>query len=204
MSEMATVSRLRAYRKTYMAMLISSILSLIASLVLSYDAVKLAANPGIKLSCDVNAIVSCGKVARSWQSNLLGFPNAFLGLMSEPVVIAIAVAGLGLVVFPRWFLRAAHIFYTLGLTFAFWLLSQSFFVIKALCPWCLLVTVSTVTVFSTISRINIMENTWNLSDERKEKLVSFLNRGWGRVLYTFTYSFLALAIFLKYGTKLIQ
>ena len=185
-------------------MLISSILSLIASLVLSYDAVKLAANPGIKLSCDVNAIVSCGKVARSWQSNLLGFPNAFLGLMSEPVVIAIAVAGLGLVVFPRWFLRAAHIFYTLGLTFAFWLLSQSFFVIKALCPWCLLVTVSTVTVFSTISRINIMENTWNLSDERKEKLVSFLNRGWGRVLYTFTYSFLALAIFLKYGTKLIQ
>ena len=204
MSEMATVSRLRAYRKTYMAMLISSILSLIASLVLSYDAVKLAANPGIKLSCDVNAIVSCGKVARSWQSNLLGFPNAFLGLMSEPVVIAIAVAGLGLVVFPRWFLRAAHIFYALGLTFAFWLLSQSFFVIKALCPWCLLVTVSTVTVFSTISRINIMENTWNLSDERQEKLVSFLNRGWGRVLYTFTYSFLALAIFLKYGTKLIQ
>ena len=204
MSEVATVSRLRAYRKTYMAMLISSTLSLIASLVLSYDAVKLAANPGIKLSCDVNAIVSCGKVARSWQSNLLGFPNAFLGLMSEPVVIAIAVAGLGLVVFPRWFLRAAHIFYALGLTFAFWLLSQSFFVIKALCPWCLLVTVSTVTVFSTISRINIMENTWNLSDERQEKLVSFLNRGWGRVLYTFTYSFLALAIFFKYGTKLIQ
>ena len=204
MSEVVTVSRLRAYRKTYMAMLISSTLSLIASLVLSYDAVKLAENPGIKLSCDVNAIVSCGKVARSWQSNLLGFPNAFLGLMSEPVVIAIAVAGLGLVVFPRWFLRAAHIFYALGLTFAFWLLSQSFFVIKALCPWCLLVTVSTVTVFSTISRINIMENTWNLSDERQEKLVSFLNRGWGRVLYTFTYSFLALAIFFKYGTKLIQ
>ena len=204
MSEIATVSRLRAYRKTYIAMLISSTLSLIASLVLSYDAVKLAANPGIKLSCDVNAIVSCGKVARSWQSNLLGFPNAFLGLMSEPVVIAIAVAGLGLVVFPRWFLRAAHIFYALGLIFAFWLLSQSFFVIKALCPWCLLVTVSTVTVFSTISRINIMENTWNLSEERKEKWVSFLNRGWGRVLYTFTYSFLALAIFFKYGTKLIQ
>ncbi len=204
MSEMATVSRLRSYRKTYIAMLVSSTLSLIASLVLSYDAVKLAANPGIKLSCDVNAIVSCGKVARSWQSSLLGFPNAFLGLMSEPIVIAVAVAGLGLVAFPRWFLRAAHIFYALGLIFAFWLLSQSLFVIKALCPWCLLVTVSTVTVFSTISRINVMENTWNLSEERQEKMMSFLNRGWGRVLYTFTYSFLALAIFFRYGTKLIQ
>ncbi len=204
MSELITVSRLRGYRKTYIAMLVSATLSLIASLVLSYDAVKLAANPGIKLSCDVNAIVSCGKVARSWQSSLLGFPNAFLGLMSEPVVIAVAVAGLGLVAFPRWFLRAAHLFYALGLIFAFWLLSQSFFVIKALCPWCLLVTVSTVTVFSTISRINIMENTWGLSEERHAGLVNFLNRGWGRVLYTFTYSFLALAIFLKYGTKLIS
>lgn len=204
MSEIAAINRLRVYRKTYIAMLVSSTLSLIASLVLSYDAIKIAAQPTVKLACDINAIVSCGKVARSWQSNLLGFPNAFLGLMSEPVVIAVAVAGLGLVAFPRWFLRAAHIFYALGLAFAFWLLSESFFVIKALCPWCLLVTLSTVTVFSTMSRINIMENTWGLSEERHERLVNFLDRGWGRVIYTFTYSFLALAIFFKYGTKLIH
>ena len=149
MSETGTIERLRVYRKTYVAMLVSSTLSLIASLVLSYDAVKLAANPTGKLSCDVNAVVSCGKVARSWQSHLLGFPNAFLGLMTEPVVIAVAVAGLGLVAFPRWFLRTAHVVYAAGLLFALWLLSQSFFVIKAFCPWCLLVTASTITVFST-------------------------------------------------------
>jgi uncharacterized membrane protein len=199
MSETGVIERLRVYRKTYVAMLVSSTLSLIASLVLSYDAIKLAENPGSKLSCDVNAIVSCGKVARSWQSHLLGFPNAFLGLMSEPVVIAIAVAGLGLVAFPRWFLRAAHIFYAAGLIFALWLLSQSFFVIKAFCPWCLLVTASTITVFSTMTRINIMENTWALSPERHEKLVALLTRGWGRVAYTFIYCFLGIAIVFKYG-----
>ena len=199
MSETGVVERLRAYRKTYIAMLVSSILSLIASLVLSYDAVKLAANPNGKLSCDVNAVVSCGKVARSWQSHLLGFPNAFLGLMTEPVVIAVAVAGLGLVAFPRWFLRTAHVVYAAGLIFALWLLSQSFFVIKAFCPWCLLVTASTITVFSTMSRINIMENTWQLSPERHEKLVTFLNKGWGRVAYTFIYCFLGIAIVFKYG-----
>jgi len=180
-------------------MLISSILSLIASLVLSYDAIKLAANPSGKLSCDVNAVVSCGKVARSWQSHLLGFPNAFLGLMTEPVVIAVAVAGLGLVTFPRWFLRTAHIVYSAGLIFALWLLSQSFFVIKAFCPWCLLVTVSTITVFSTMTRINVMENTWSLSPEMHEKFVHFLDRGWGRVAYAFIYCFLGLAIIFKYG-----
>ncbi len=199
MSETGSLERLRSYRKTYIAMLVSSILSLIASLVLSYDAIKIAENPSGKLSCDVNAIVSCGKVARSWQSHLLGFPNAFLGLMSEPVVIAIAVAGLGLVTFPRWFLRAAHLVYAAGLLFAFWLLSQSFFVIKAFCPWCLLVTASTITVFSTMSRINIMENTWSLKGNLHEKFIRSLDRGWGRVAYTFIYCFLGVAIVLKYG-----
>lgn len=199
MDETEQLAGLRVYRKTYIAMLVSSTLSLIASLVLSYDAIKLAANPAGKLSCDVNAIVSCGKVARSWQSHLLGFPNAFLGLMTEPVVIAVAVAGLGLVAFPRWFLRTAHLVYAAGLIFALWLLSQSFFVIKAFCPWCLLVTVSTITVFSTMTRINVMENTWNSSPAFQEKSVNFLNRGWGRVAYTFIYFVLALAILLKYG-----
>jgi uncharacterized membrane protein len=202
MSEIGTVERLRAYRKTYWAMLVSSTLSLIASLVLSYDAVKLAGSPASKLSCDINAVVSCGKVAKSWQSTLLGFPNSFLGLMLEPVVITVAIAGLSLVVFPRKFMRVAHVGYGLGLLFAFWLLSQSLFVIHALCPWCLLVTISTVTVFSTITRIVILENVWNFSEEFQGKLVNFLDRGWGRVLYTITYAVLILAIYFKYGQDL--
>ena len=199
MTELSTMERMRSYRKTFVAMLISSSLSLWAALVLSNDAIKIAGDPNAKLSCDVNAIVSCGKVARSWQSHLLGFPNAFLGMMTEPVVIAVAVAGIGMVAFPRWFLKTAHIVYTAGLIFALWLLSQSFFVIKAFCPWCLLVTASTITVFSTMTRINILENTWGLSEERQAKLVDFLNRGWGRVAYTFIYCFLGIAIVLKYG-----
>jgi uncharacterized membrane protein len=202
MSETGTVERLRAYRKTYWAMLVSSTLSLIASLVLSYDAVKLAGSPASKLSCDINAVVSCGKVAKSWQSTLLGFPNSFLGLMLEPVVITVAIAGLSLVVFPRKFMRVAHVGYGLGLLFAFWLLSQSLFEIHALCPWCLLVTISTVTVFSTITRIVILENVWNFSEEFQGKLVNFLDRGWGRVLYTVTYAVLILAIYFKYGQDL--
>ena len=199
-----TIEQIRGYRKTYIAMLVSSTLSLIASLVLSYDAVKLAAKPSSKLSCDINAIVSCGKVAKSWQSNLLGFPNAFLGLMCEPIVICVAIAGLSLVVFPKWFMRTAHVIYGIGLLFALWLLSQSFFVIKAFCPWCLLVTVSTITVFSTMSRIVTMENTWGLSEEKHSKAVAFLDRGWGKVIYTSVYAVLALAIYFKYGKQIIS
>jgi uncharacterized membrane protein len=204
MSETGTVERLRQYRKTYWAMLVSSTLSLIASLVLSYDAVKLAGAPTSKLSCDINAIVSCGKVAKSWQSSLLGFPNSFIGLMLEPVVMTVAIAGLSLVAFPRKFMRVAHVGYGLGLLFAFWLLSQSLFVIHALCPWCLLVTISTVTVFSTITRVSIFENIWNLRDDRHQALINFLDRGWGRVIYTVTYAVLILGIYFKYGQDLFS
>jgi uncharacterized membrane protein len=203
MSETGTVQRLRAYRKTYWAMLVSATLSLIASLVLSYDAIKLAATPSGKLACDINAVISCGKVAKSWQSELLGFPNSFIGLMLEPVIITVAIAGLSLVSFPRTFMRVAHVGYGLGLVFALWLLSQSLFVINALCPWCLLVTISTVTVFSTITHVAIMENIWSLSIERHEKLVDFLDRGWGRVIYTVTYAVLILAIYFKYGQEIL-
>lgn len=204
MIETGTIERLRAYRKTYIAMLVSSVLSLIASLVLSIDAIKLAASPTDKLSCNINAVLSCGKVASSWQSQLLGFPNSFIGLMTEPVVITVAIAGLGLVAFPRWFMRVAHVVYGLGLIFALWLLSQSFFVINALCPWCLLVTGSTITVFSTISRVVLLENTWNFSEQRQEKIVAFLDKGWGRVIYTGAYVTITMAIILKYGNQLFS
>ena len=199
MTELTSIQRALSYRKTYIFMLVSSLASLVASLVLSVEAISIAKNGAAKFACDVNAIVSCGKVARSWQSNLLGFPNSFIGLMCEPVVISVAVAGLGLVMFPKWFLKTALIVYGLGLAFAFWLLSQSFFVIKAFCPWCLLVTISTVTVFSTMLRINLRENTFNLTAERQEKVVNFLDKGWDHVIVAAVYSIILIAIFIKYG-----
>jgi len=188
-----------SHRKTYITMLVSSLLSLAASLVLSVDAISLAKNANSKLFCDINAVVSCGKVALSWQSNLLGFPNAYIGLICEPVVITLAMAGLGRTQFPKWFLKTALAVYFVGLSFAFWLLSQSFFVIKAFCPWCLVVTISTVTVFSTMLRVNLYENTFNMSEATHEKVVNFLHRGWDYVVVSAIYSILVLAILFKYG-----
>ncbi|MEZ5128367.1 MAG: vitamin K epoxide reductase family protein [Micropruina glycogenica] len=57
-------------------------------------------------------------MATLWQASLFGFPTRFLGLVAEPVVITIAVASLGGVRFPRWFMLAAQVVYTLGVVFA--------------------------------------------------------------------------------------
>ncbi len=141
----------------YTTMLVSALLSLTASFVLSVDAVVLAADPGAQLACNINAVLSCGTVGASWQASVFGFPNAFLGLIAEPVVITIAVASLGGVRFPRWFMLAAQVVYTLGLVFAYWLFFQAYFVIGALCPWCLLVTLSTTLVFTSLTHVNIRD-----------------------------------------------
>lgn len=202
MSEMEVVLRTVRHRGTFITMLISSIASITASLVLSIDAIELAKNPNSKLACNINAIISCGKVAVSWQSNLLGFPNAFLGLICEPVVITLAVAGLVGVHFPKTFMRIATSVYFIGLVFAFWLFTQSYFVIGAFCPWCLLVTFTTTTVFSSMFKVNALEGNLPFPERVNAKIVKAVNAGWDNVVVGATLTALALAIILKYGNQI--
>jgi uncharacterized membrane protein len=183
-------------------MLVSSVLSLLASFVLAVDAVRLAADPGATLSCNINAIVSCGTVAGSWQAQLFGFPNAFLGIAAEPVVITIAVASLGGVRFPRWFMLAAQVVYTLGLLFAYWLFYESMFHIGALCPWCLLVTVSTTFVFMSLTQVNIRDGNLYLPSRVQRALTAAIDVDLDLIAVTIWLLVLALAVVLKYGSAL--
>jgi len=156
----------RRHTGAYIEMLLSSIVGLVASLVLSIDAVKLAEDPLADLSCNISSTISCGTVGLSWQANLLGFPNAFLGLIAEPVVITIAVAALGGTRFPRWFMVSAQVVYSIGLAFAYWLFYQAYFNIGAMCPWCLAITVTTTLVFASMTRVNILEGNLGASTRR--------------------------------------
>ena len=143
--------------RTAIEMIVSGVLGLITSFVLSIEAWQLAADPNAVFACDLNSVISCGKVAREWQAQLLGFPNAFLGILFETAVLAVSVAILAGVRFPRWYMRLVEALYTIGLLFALWLFAQSYFVINALCPWCLLITVTTILVWAGLTRINVRD-----------------------------------------------
>jgi uncharacterized membrane protein len=200
------LTRLRAVRHRngwiFGTMLVSSALSLLASFVLAVDAVRLAADPGTTLSCNINAVISCGTVAGSWQAELFGFPNAFLGIAAEPVVITIAVASLGGVRFPRWFMLSAQVVYTLGLVFAYWLFYESMFDIGALCPWCLIVTVSTTFVFTSLAHVNIRDGNLYLPSRIQRALTSAVEADLDLIAVTIWLLVLALAVVLKYGPAL--
>jgi uncharacterized membrane protein len=183
-------------------MLVSSALSLIASFVLSVEAITLAENPNAELSCNINTVLSCGTVASSWQAHLFGFPNAFLGLIAEPVVITIAVASLGGVRFPRWFMFCAQVVYTLGLILAYWLFYESMFHIGALCPWCLLVTVSTTLVFATLTHVNIRDDNLYLPAPVQHALATGIRANLDLVAVVIWMLVLTLMIVTKYGTQM--
>jgi uncharacterized membrane protein len=200
------LERLRGLRHAnnwiFGTMLFSACLSLTASFVLSIDAVRLAADPNVSLSCNINSVISCGTVATSWQAHLFGFPNAFLGLVAEPVVITIAVASLGGVRFPRWFMFSAQVVYTIGVIFAYWLFYQAMFNIGALCPWCLLVTASTTLVFSTLTHVNIRDGNLFLPPRVQTALRNAVAADLDAIAVTIWLLALALAVVLKYGAAL--
>lgn len=188
--------RWRAGVWAWWEMLISSLLGLVASFVLSVDAIALAENPDAILSCNINSKISCGTVGTSWQASLLGFPNAFLGLISEPVVITVAVAALAGVRFPRWFMLLAQTIYAIGFGFALWLFYEAYFNIGALCPWCLLITVTTTLVFVSMTRVNILEG--NFGENIRVKLGKLLSYGLDIAGVIILFAIIAAMIFVKY------
>ena len=200
--------RLYNFRQTdawiFSTMLVSACLSLVASFVLSTNAVRLAANPQYPLPCDINDVVSCGTVAQSWQAALFGFPNAFLGLVAEPVVITIAIAALAKVRFPRGFMFAAQIVYTIGFLFAYWLYFQAAFVIKALCPWCLLVTLSTTLVFASLTHVNIRDANLFLPRSLDKAAKAGLRIGVDLLIVILILAGVTTIALAKYGSALFQ
>ncbi len=200
--------RLRGLRQSdrwiYTTMLVSALLSLTASFVLSVDAIILAADPRAALACNINAVISCGTVGASWQASLFGFPNAFLGLIAEPVVITIAVASLGGVRFPRWFMLSAQVVYTLGLVFAYWLFFQAYFVIGALCPWCLLITLSTTLVFTSLTHVNIRDGNLYLRPGASRLARGFVRADLDALFVALWLLGITAMVVTKYATVLFQ
>lgn len=200
------VARARAGRHSdawiFGTMLFSATLSLVAAFVLAVDAWQLAADPDATFACDLNAVVSCGTVAQSWQAKVLGFPNAFIGVAAEPVVITLAVAALGGVRFPRWFMLAAQLVYLVGVTFAYWLFFQSLLDIGALCPWCLLITVSTTFVFMTLLHANALQENLFLPLRASARLKEFFLQDLDLFVVATAMVLLAAVILFTYGPAL--
>lgn len=173
-------------------------LGLLASFVLSIETLILAKSPNAALSCDLNSVISCSSVAQHWSASLLGFPNAFIGLMALPVMVTVAVSLLAGVKFPRWFMLAAQAGVTAGLVFAVWMFYMSYVEIGMLCPWCLTLDVGMLLIFGGMTRYNVLTGVID-----SKKLKKYIQNDYDIVLMVTVVVVAIVMILAKFGEHLL-
>jgi uncharacterized membrane protein len=151
----ATVKPLRRLLRVLPWLLIvCGVIGVIASCAITVEKFDLLKNPHYQPICDLNPIISCGSVMKSKQANAFGFMNTYIGLLGFPVLVTAGVAMLAGAKFRRWFWLGMQLGLTFGVAFAYWLLFESMYSIRALCPWCLSVDVAITILFWYVTLFN--------------------------------------------------
>jgi uncharacterized membrane protein len=133
--------------------LIAGVIGFVSSMTLTVEKIDLLANPSYVPSCNINPILSCGSVMVTPQASLLGFPNPLLGIMAFTVVVVAGVLAVAKVPLPHWFWIGSTVGLLVGAVFVHWLIFQSLYRIGALCPYCMVVWVATITLLVVVSSI---------------------------------------------------
>lgn len=188
---------LRRQYSAGMSLLIGSTLGLLASFVLSIESLVLAKNSQAVLSCDLNSALSCSAVAHHWSAAILGFPNSFIGMITLPVMVTIAVALLAGARFPKWFMQAAQLGAVAGLLFAGWMFYMSYVEIGALCPWCLTLDMGMLLIIFGLTRYNILLKNISWRGARR-----FVDGGYDMFVTASLVVVVIVAIIAKFGEQL--
>ena len=178
------------------------ILGLVVSFILSVEEFHLLKNPDAVLSCSFNAILNCAGVMKTWQASVFGFPNMFIGLMAFPVVVTTAVVALCGAKLSRVFWRVATVCFALGAGFAYWLFFNSVYDIQILCPWCLVITFTTTMLLEVIVHYGLRENVFSFTKKTNERVQSFLDKGFDKLIVASWVVLLAALVLVKFGTDL--
>jgi uncharacterized membrane protein len=143
-------------------LIVGGIIGIFASTMITVEKFTLASNPHYQPVCNLNPIISCGSVMESKQAHAFGFMNTYIGLIGFPVLVTIGMAMLSGAKFKRWYWQGMQVGLTFGILFAYWLLLESIFRIRALCPYCLSVDVALTVVFWYVSLYNVYEGNFSL------------------------------------------
>ena len=130
-------------------------IGLLAAAVLLVEKIALLRDSAYVPSCSINPVLSCGSVMTTPQAEAFGVPNPMLGVVGFTIVTSIGVALLAGARLARWFWLGLQAGTTAGLVFVHWLIVQSLYRIGALCPYCMVVWVVTITAFVAVTARNL-------------------------------------------------
>ena len=140
-------------RLTGLVLLLGGLVGWIASLELQLGKEILLENPDATLSCDVNPLISCGNVMMTWQSSALGVPNMAIGLGGFAIMGVIGALMASGTALPPWIRWARLGGMTFAIGYVHFLAISAIFLIRALCPWCMVIwSVTAPMFFATLAR----------------------------------------------------
>jgi uncharacterized membrane protein len=145
----------KLYRFLPYILLIAGILGIICSFIITIEKINLLQNPHYVPSCDLNPVISCGSVMASKQANIFGFANPIIGLVAYGALAAIGAALLAGATFKRWYWLGIQLGTLFGIGFVHYLFFQTTYRIGALCPYCLVIWVITITSFWYVLQYNL-------------------------------------------------
>ncbi|NCX76794.1 MAG: hypothetical protein EBX09_07150 [Actinobacteria bacterium] len=90
-------------RFTGFFMLFGAVSGFIASFLLTIDKIKILKDANFNPSCNINEVLNCKSVMLSKQAEVFGFPNSLIGIGAFAIFVAVAIAMLGRVNFPKSF-----------------------------------------------------------------------------------------------------
>ncbi|KZS60679.1 vitamin K epoxide reductase family protein [Mycobacterium ostraviense] len=181
--------------------LIAGAFGLLASMTLTVEKIRVLLDRDYVPSCNLNPIMSCGSVMGTPQATLLGLPNPVVGIVGFTVVVVTGVLAVTKVPLPRWYWTGLMTGILVGTGFVHWLIFQSLYRIGALCPYCMLVWVVTITLLVVVASIAFRP----VLEQRDNAVVRVLFQWrWSIATLWFTAVFLQIMIrFWKYWSTLI-
>jgi len=189
-------------RRSFAVILIFSAAALFASFMLTIDEFYLLQHPNETLNCSINLVLNCSTVMQTWQAAIFGFPNMVLGLIAYTSLLTIAVIALLGIKLPKIFMVAVNFGAFVGIVFSEWLTYQSIYVIEVLCPYCLIVLFSTLLIFAAITHYNLRNNSFEFRLTINNKIQSFLDKEYDKVLVAVWIAALIGLIISHFGSSL--
>lgn len=132
-------------------MLVAGLMGLASSIMLTLEAYWSSLSRSYIPSCDINATISCSKVAASWQAALLNFqghpiPNSIIGIPVFTIICFVGFLYAFKIVLPRIIKILMWTLVLVMFGLSGWLLFQSYYSIHAFCPWCLFMDLGVIVI----------------------------------------------------------
>lgn len=137
------------------ALLILGGIGLLASIVLTVETVKVMQDSGYAPSCSVNPIFNCASVMKSEQATVFGVPNSVFGMVGFGALVAMSILLLVGVRLYYWMWYGVLAVAAIGVVFVHYLIFESLFMLRTICPWCFVVWLTVMGIAWTTVRYAI-------------------------------------------------